>query len=202
MTVSEASEILEFVLQNAEFTDAILFSTDAVPELTEEESTAVNSVLDHVRASYIGLLMACRDALLAQAGADVGIMASTGNRPDTIWERGMVQVPLIIRKSWVAWVSFGLWTNAEEAPSRVRLFADVTTQKRHRPALLKVLAGLGVAPKMVRSAHRLMAPPIARGSRFADVASQFAVEVWPIAKALRTKLESGPAEEEEEDSTE
>lgn len=67
MSVETVSDVFAFILEQGDLTDTVLFSEQEIPELKPEERGAIEAVSQHVKESYVGLLFACREALLATA---------------------------------------------------------------------------------------------------------------------------------------
>ena len=109
------------------------------------------------------------------------------SRSKTIWDRGMTQVPLLIRRSWVAWVSFGLWTTSEEGRP-IKLAAHIGTQTRVFSELEEVLRSRGAALNAVGSAHALEGILPREGQSFRELADEIAKQALPIASGLYVRL--------------
>ena len=129
---SSVSKIFAFVCDNAEFTNSIVFADSEVPEIRPEERSAIASVERHLRDSYVSLLSACRDAFYERAGTELQkTMGKNWNRDDSIWERGRVELPMLIESSYVEVASHVDWSRAKQArtlePRERSLGADSAT---------------------------------------------------------------------------
>jgi hypothetical protein len=191
--ITRVSDVFAFVLENGEFTEAILFAEgDEIEELKPEERAAADAVLRHVDASYVGLLTECRQAFLDAAkgsalDANRKTLEANKSRPSTIWDRGMTQVPLLIEKSWTAWVSFVLLPSADDGRP-IKLGGHITTQRRRYPLLQRVLDAHGIKLRPVWSGHGVEPVLPKEGQSFRDLAEEMARRTVPIAIDLYVAL--------------
>jgi hypothetical protein len=194
MTMDKVTEALAFVLENAEFTNAILFAEPLPPDLKPEERAAVQTILRETETSYIALLSECRRAFLQLARTTVleenwALIGGYEQRSSTMWKSGMVQVPLLLKKtSWLAWVSFGIFTDSEQ--KTFRLCADLTTQARHFATLENVLQAAGTRMNPIGAAHRIGGRTLAKDDSFQSHAEALANEVTPLAASLYAALKA------------
>jgi hypothetical protein len=192
MSITKVSDAFAFVLEQGEFTETILFAKDEIPELKADERDAVAAVLKHVEASYVSLLSECRQAFLDLAqgtalDANRKILESNESRPSTIWNRGAVQVPLLIGNSWVAWVGFGLWPTSEKGRP-IKLGGHITTQKKRFAELAEVLRQRKVEVRPVWSGHGVEPVLPKEGETFRTLAEEMAKRTVPIAADLYAAL--------------
>lgn len=193
MSTNCVSDVFAFVLEHGDFSETILFSEEEIPELKPEERRAVDAVSQHVKYSYVALLLACRDALLVTAATwkNRHILERNKSRPDTIWNRSNIQMPLLIRRSWVAWVTFGLWNTSE--PGRpIKLFADVATQRRHFAILADVANEMGGDLRSAECVCRMGRILPKQGDSFSQIASELANVVWPVARTVHDRIVGMP----------
>jgi hypothetical protein len=194
MSITKVSDVFAFILENGEFTDTILYAKDEIPELKPEERAAADAVLKHIEPCYVALLSACRRAFLDGArgtalDANRKVLERNESRPATIWSRGTVEVPLLIGSSWVAWVTFGLWSTTD--PGRpIKLGGHITTQKRRFGVLQEVLRTRNVALRAVWSGHAVDAILPKEGEAFRAIADEMAKRTVPIAADLFALLQS------------
>ena len=196
--ITKVSDVFAFVLENGEFTETILFAEgDEIEELKPEERAAADAVLRHTEASYVGLLSECRQAFLDMAkgsplDANRRTLEANKSRPSTIWDRGMTQVPLLVGKSWTAWVNLVLWSTSE-AGRPIKLGAHITTQKRRYPALQAVLQARDVKLRPVWSGHGVEPISPREGQSFREIAEEMARRTVPIAADLYVALTTAKA---------
>ncbi len=196
--ITKVTDVFAFVLANGEFTDTILFAEgDEIEQLKPEERAAAEAVLKHVEASYIALLSECRQAFLDAAkgtalDANRKTLEANKSRPGTIWDSGMTQVPLLVAKSWVAWVNFGLWTTQDEGQP-IKLSGLISTQQRRLAELQSVVVARGGPFRHVRDGHAVEPILPKEGQSFREIADDMARRTVPIAADLYAKLSVAPA---------
>ena len=189
--LDRVSDVFAFVAKHAEFTTGILFAEDEVPEIRPEEREAIRAVMDHVRASYVGLLQRCRDDMVARAKGDdafVATMERNWNRDDSIWEHGRVDVPLLIGASYVEVAYF--WIDREShRPGVLNLVGEIWTQTRKRDALRRV-ASKCKEPLFVSSSGnlRVLAPELKEDTLFADLSRALVDTLWGPVVDIRADL--------------
>lgn len=197
MSVESVTETFAFVLKNGEFTESILFAEEEIEELKPEERAAIESVQKHVQACYVGLLSECRLAFLDAAGASPlqanrKVLEQNKSRPSTLWNRGMTHVPIVIRSSWVAWTTFGLWHTSN--PDRaIEISAHVTTQNRFIPALHDAVRACGQTLRLVGSAHDVGGVVPKEGQTYRELAESLAARALPVAVELYARLAATPS---------
>jgi len=195
MSVDAVSKVFEFVLANGEFTESVLFSTEEIPELKQEEREAIKVVTPHIRDSYVDLLTSCRQAFLDAAGATAknrSTMERNENRPDTIWERTYTEIPLVIRSAWEARVQFGLWSCTSESGRPIKLFANIHTQARHFSILRALAQERKLDLRPAERSCRMGRIALAEGDSFAKVSSDLATQVWPVTSELYDRIMAVP----------
>jgi hypothetical protein len=195
--IEKVTDAFAFILENGEFTETILFADDEIEELKPDERAAIKAVLVHVEACYVDLLSECRRAFLECAkGSPLAAIQKTlsknESQPQTIWKRAMVHVPLVIRSSWVAWVSFGLWPNSDPKQS-IRLGAHITTQRKFLPDLQDAVKASGAEFRAVPSGHAVDMILPKEGQAFHQLALDIASRTLPIAVELWKRIEKPPA---------
>jgi hypothetical protein len=188
MTLETVSDIFAFVCKNADFTNSILFAETEVPEIRPEERDAIGSVERHLRESYVGLLNACRDDMYARADDELkATMGRNWNRDDSIWERGRVELPLLIESSYVE-IAYA-WIGEEETRlGQLSLVSEIWVQKRRRGALCDVESRL-VNPVVITPDKKLrVIADITEGARFQELARSVVAPLWPFAIDVRSAL--------------
>ncbi len=196
--ITKITDVFAFVLANGEFTETILFAEgDEIEQLKPEERAAADAVLKHVEASYIALLSECRQAFLDAARGTAldgnrKTLEANKSRPGTIWDRGMTQVPLLVAKSWIAWVNFGLWATQDEGQP-IKLGGHISTQRRRVAELQDVLAARGIPFRLVWGGHGVEPILPKEGQSLREVAEEMARRTVPIAADLYAKLNGTPA---------
>jgi len=187
----KVSDVFAFVAKHAEFTTGILFAKDEVPEIRPEEREAIGAVIGHVQASYVALLSRCRDDILARAQGDDAFVATierNWNRDDSLWDRGRVDVPLLIEASYVDVAYF--WIDQEShRPGVLNLVGEIWTQARRRDALRRVAAQCKEPLFMSSTGNlRMLAPELKEGALFADLSRTLVDALWPRLVDIRTAL--------------
>jgi hypothetical protein len=191
--LAKVTDVFAFVLANGEFTETILFAEgDEIEQLKPDERAAADAVLKHVEASHVGLLSECRQAFLdAAKGTALDTARKTleanKSRPATIWDRGMTQVPLLIVKSWVACVNFGLWPTQEEGRP-IKLGGHIWTQQRHLAELMRVVEARAIPFRAVSGGHGVEPILPKEGQSFRELAEEMARRTVPIAADLYADL--------------
>lgn len=194
MSISKVTDTFAFVLENGEFTESILYSEDEIEQLKPEEKRAIDVVLKHVEASYVALLSECRRAFsdLARTtplDANRATLQLNQSRSNTLWKRGMTHIPLLIQRSWVAWVSFGLWATSE-AGRPIKLGAHIGTQARVFQELEEALRARGAALNAIANAHAVEGILPKEGQTFRELGDEIAKRALPIASDLYVRLAS------------
>lgn len=188
MTIDTVSDVFAFVLTEGQFSKSILFAKDMPEELTPEEKKAIEAVLGHVRASYIALLSTCRQTVLTLATDPKtrSTLESSWNRDNTIWERRTVHLPLVLKKSWFAWLTIGLWSRRQEPKETIALHAHLGVHERHIDALAQAAkdhSKIQLSPDGTTAMVTPLQPK--QGDHFGDLAKQLVSELWPVARKTR-----------------
>jgi hypothetical protein len=161
-----------------------------VPEIHPEEQDAIAAVMDHLRASYVGLLKQCRNDMCQRAIDEPDLhatMKQNWNRDDSIWKRGYIDLPLLIESSYVERAYFWI----DEVPERKgtwSLVGDLSVQARRRQPLLE-LGENPPSPVMLTEDGRLrVIVDLHEGAKFEDLAKLLVDPLWPLAISLREAL--------------
>lgn len=96
-------------------------------------------------------------------------------------------MPLLIRKSWEARVTFGLY-NTTETNRPIKLFADVATQRRHFGVLADLSHERNLPLRPAECAIRMGRILPKQGDSFATIAASLAKDVWPVAQVVYDRI--------------
>lgn len=189
MAVDRVSDVFAYVCAHAELTHEILLSQDEPPELTESERGAVADVLGHVRESWIGALSACRDDLWERADTELRTtLEKNWNRDDSIWSRRRVEIPLLIRSTYVE--AAYIWLDEEDSrKGQLSLVGEIGVQARLRQKLLEALPDpLPGGVVLSDETNLRVVVPIEEGRTFKELAKSVVEPLWPLALAVRAAL--------------
>lgn len=186
--VAAVSDIFSFVCKHAEFTKSILFAETEITEIRPEERKAIAAVSEHVRQSYVALLEACRDDMYRRADAELqATMGRNWNRPDSIWTRARVELPLLIESSYVLVAYF--WIDEEPtSKDRLSLVGGLWAQKRRRALLLEAASRAAPTIYLADGQNPRVIEDIVEGQEFADLARRIVSPLWPVAVDARAAL--------------
>jgi hypothetical protein len=188
MAITDVSEAFAFVARHGEFTKAILFAEDEVPEIQPQEREAIQAVYGHARDSYVGLLGCCRDILHERGDSGFQkVMERNWNRASSLWDRAYVEVPLHIESAYV----FACYFYINEEPSRpgvLSLYGDLWMQTRRSAPLFERGAQAGPPLIQTTTGYRVLAPELTQGLRFEDLATNLVEVLWPVIVDVRARL--------------
>jgi hypothetical protein len=199
MAIDTVSDVFAFVAQNAEFTNAVILADTDVPEIRPDERDAIRAAVDHVRESYVRLLNQCREDMYQRANDDPALRATmerNWNRDASIWERGWIDLPLLIEASYVERAYF--WIG--EVPERkgaLSLVGELWVQARRRERLRElgnIERSKQNPPSRVMLTEdderlRFIGDELRIGAKFADLARPMVDALWPLAVDLRASLQ-------------
>jgi hypothetical protein len=189
-TIAQISDVVAFAASNAAFTDLILFSETEVPEVRPEQRPAIEAVREHVLDTFVALLEACRDDMLARAIDPVlkATMERNWNRPSSIRDRKRVELSMLTAASNVEMIYF--WIDEEPTRAgRLSLVGEVWVQARRRDPLLEV-AGRSL-PRVILTPDenlRVLGNDLVEGAELAALARDLVDVLWTPAIDVREGL--------------
>jgi hypothetical protein len=191
------SKLAAFVFAHGEMASEILFrdidEDGEVPGVLPEEREVMERVEPMLRATWIGILSACREAVWKRAAGHPTelTLRTSKTQPNKMFENDAVKMPLV--DNGCAWCGVELAAWGEPT---YNLYVWVWTSPRFRPEAEAAVRGL--LPGMWRNEKEsflitLDAPH--QGDAYQDVGERVAEVLWtlarPIADAVLAKRSTG-----------
>lgn len=194
------SKLAAFVFANGTMAEEILFRNldeeGEVPGLSAEEREAMNRVIPQLRATWIGILAACRQAALRLAldHPAVETLRSRKTQANKMWENGEVIMPLVAGRATCG-VALQTWGQPQ-----YHLHVWVWTQVRPRAAAEVAVADLTLEPPIRRNDDGLFLRTLdapREGEDYDAIGQRAAEALWamarPIADAVADRENGGEA---------
>lgn len=180
------SAAFAFALNEAEFSEAVIFAAPRPAELTAEEESAAETISEEALTAAQTLLGCCRDALKARAtGTLLEQLSKKKTQTSKLRDEWYFELPIRVNGTQTdAALECGLYLTADG--KRYAFHAYLWTRKTHWPALQRVLqdkSALQIKGTSDRS-HRVLERRLEEGESFATIASDIAKDVFPWVQAL------------------
>jgi len=192
------SKLAAFVFENGAMADEIVFrdveEEGEIPGLLPEEREAMDRATPLLRATWIGILSACRQAVwnLAAGHPTEEALRSGKTQPNKMWEKRRVVMPLVPGRANCG-VALQTW-----GEPNYHLYVWVWTQVRPRPAAEGAVASLNPPPWRNEHGSFLMTLDGPReGEGYDEIGRRVAEALWlmarPIAEAVAAAQNGGEA---------
>ena len=196
--MSTVSSIAAFVFEQGPIAEALLFPEDEeapVMGIKADEQEAIRRVQPHLTEQRLGILCACRDALLKRAGGHKlrKTLGRKPNRDTTIAESEEVEMPMVLSGN-AKRATCGFILDVAEGDDAYTLRAWAWTQATYRQAARDAVEGLASADDIKWNGwvHSVSLGTPSEGESFEALGRRAAEELWvfaaPIASAVRAQM--------------